>query len=156
MRELAHAHNINFCPIDAPPPFIRCDCSIKMSSISPDEVAAPLGVDSKELDKPCTETSFSSITDLVHPWRLVFADLLCQTDLDDVDRDSHSQPEKRLGCLRKWRSRCGDGATFRAIIAAVLSTGNVENAQALCRIIATSKKKFYDITCIILSEGLRA
>ena len=112
-----------------------------MSSISPDELAAPFGVDSKELDKPCTEAFFSSIADLVHPWRLVFAYLLCKTDLDDVDRDSHSQPEKRFSCLRKWRSRSGDGATFRAIIAAVLSTGNVENAQALCRIISTSNLK---------------
>ena len=133
MRE--HAHNI--LPHRRAPAIY---CSIKMSSTSPDEVAAPFGIDSKELDKPCTEAFFSSIADLVHPWRLVFADLLCQTDMDDVDRDSHSQPEKRLGCLRKWRSRCGDGATFRAIIAAVLSTGNLENAQALCRIIATSKK----------------
>ena len=112
-----------------------------MSSISPDEVATPFGVDSKELDKPCAEAFFSSIADLVHPWRLVFADLLCQTDMDDVDSEQagRSEKEKRLGCLRKWKSRCGEGATFRAIIAAVLSTGNVENAQALCRIIPTSK-----------------
>ena len=134
MSMRAHAHNI----------LVRmrhCDCSIKMSSISPDEVAAPFGVHSKELDKPCTEAFFSSIADLVHPWRLVFAGLLCQTDMDDVDSEQAGrlEREKRLGCLRKWRSRCGDGATFRAIIAAVLSTGNVQNAQALCRIIATSK-----------------
>ena len=129
---------ITFCPHRAPAIY----CSMKMSCTSPDEVAAPFGVDSKELDKPCTEAFFSSIADLVHPWRQVFSDLLCQTDMDDVDSEGRSEREKRLGCLRKWRSRFGDGATFRAIIATVLSTGNVENAQALCRIITTSKDYF--------------
>ena len=72
---------------------------------------------------------------------MVFAYLLCQTDLDDVDSEqtSRSEQEKRLACLRKWKTRRGDGATFRVVIEAVLYTGNVGGAEALCKIIAGRK-----------------
>ena len=109
------------------------------SIISPEEVASRFGLESGELDRPCTEDFCASFAPFVHPWRLVFADLLSPTDIDDVDSEQvgRSEQEKRLASLRKWRSRCGDKATFRAVIAAVLSSGNVDNAEGLCRIIQT-------------------
>ena len=113
-----------------------------MASISsPDDVAAHFGLDSSHLNKPCTEAFSLSFSDHVHPWRLVFAYLLSETDLDDVDSEQtgRSEQEKRLACLRKWKTRRGNGATFRAVIDAVLSTGNVGSAEALCQIIAGRK-----------------
>ena len=108
-----------------------------------DDVATRFGLDSSYLDKPCTEAFFPSFADNVHPWRLVFANLLSQTDLDDVDSEqtgrSEQDSEKRLACLKKWKSRRGNGATFRAVIGAALSSGNVRSAEALCQIIASRK-----------------
>ena len=106
-----------------------------------DDVATRFGLDSSYLDKPCTEAFFPSFADNVHPWRLVFANLLSQTDLDDVDSEQtgRSEQEKRLACLKKWKSRRGNKANFRAVIGAALSSGNVRSAEALCQIIASRK-----------------
>ena len=106
-----------------------------------EDTAARFGLDSSHLNKPCSEAFFVSFSDHVNPWRVVFASLLSETDLNDIDSEQtgRSEQEKRLACLRKWKSRRGNGATFRAIIEAVLSTGNVDSAEALCQIIAGRK-----------------
>ena len=127
---------------DIPGPAAAISGTLKMASTpSPEDVAAHFGLDSNHLDKPCSEAFFLSFSDHVHPWRLVFAYLLSQTDLDDVDSEQtgRSEQEKRLASLRKWKSKCGNGATFRAVIKAVLSTGNVGSAEALCQIVAGRK-----------------
>ena len=110
--------------------------SFKMSStISPEQVAESLGLDAKRLEEQCDESSFPSLRNLVHPWRLVFSNLLTPVDLDDVDSEYSSRPEeeKRLGCLRKWKARVGAQATFKAIVQAVLMSGSIVNAEAICQ-----------------------
>ena len=108
------------------------DMSSKSSS---QDVAARVGLDAKELDKPCEESLLPSLANFVHPWRLVFSYLLGQIDLDDVESENsgRSEQEKRLACLRKWKVRCGARATCGVIINALLRNGDVENAEALCR-----------------------
>ena len=120
-------------------PFDFCTLKTKMATV--EDVAAHFDLDSSHLNKPCTEAFLLSFSDHVNPWRLVFANLLSETDLDDIDSEQtgRSEQEKRLACLRKWKSRRGNGATFRAVIEAVLSTGNVGSAEALCMIIAGRK-----------------
>ena len=105
------------------------------SSISPEQVAERLGLDAKRLEEECDESSFPSLRNLVHPWRLVFSNLLTPVDLDDVDSEHSSRPEeeKRLGCLRKWKARVGARATFKAIVQAVLLSGSLANAEAICQ-----------------------
>ena len=112
--------------------------TLKTVMASLEGVAARFDLDSSHLNKPCTEAFFVSFSDHVHPWRVVFANLLSQRDLDDVDSEQTgcSEQEKRIASLRKWKTRCGNEATFRAVIEAVLSTGNVDSAEALCQIIA--------------------
>ena len=55
--------------------------------------------------------------------------------MDDVDSENAGQPEelKRLGCLRKWKSRNGAEATFKVIVEAVISSDRVDNAEAICQ-----------------------
>ena len=103
--------------------------------ISPEQVAERLGLDAKRLEEECDESSFPSLRNLVHPWRLVFSNLLTLVDLDDVDSEHSNRPEeeKRLGCLRKWKTRVGAEATFKVIVQAVLLSGSLANAEAICQ-----------------------
>ena len=105
------------------------------TAISPQDVAARIGLDPKELDKSCEERYLPSLAVFVHPYRLVFSHLLSPVDLDDVESENvgRSAEEKRLGCLRKWKARHGSEATFKVIVQAVLLSGYVDNAEAICR-----------------------
>ena len=108
------------------------DMSSKSSS---QDIASRVGLDTKELDKPCEESLLPSLANFVHPWRLVFSCLLDQIDLDDVESENsgRSEQEKRLACLRKWKLRCGARATCGVIVNALLENGYVENAESMCR-----------------------
>ena len=103
------------------------------STVSLKEIAARIGLDTKELERSCEEGLFPSFANFVHPWRLVFADLLAPINLDDVDLECHSEQEKRLGCLRKWKAKRGAGATVGVVIESVLKSGSVDNAESMCR-----------------------
>lgn len=106
------------------------------STVSPAEIAARVGLDAKELERPCEEGLFPSFANYVHPWRLVFSDLLAPIDLDDVDLECHSEQEKRLGCLRKWKTRNGAKATVGTVVGSVLRNGSVDSAESMCRCIS--------------------
>ena len=105
------------------------------SAISPEQVAESLGLDAKRLEEQCDESFFPFLRNLVHPWRLVFSNLLAPVDIEDMDAEYSGRPEeeKRLGCLRKWKVRVGAQATFRVIVEAVLSSGSLANAEAICQ-----------------------
>ena len=97
--------------------------------------AARVGLDTKELDKPCEKSLLPSLGNFVHPWRLIFSYQLAQIDLDDVESENsgRSEQEKRLACLRKWKVRCGARATRGVIVNALLKNGDVEGAESMCR-----------------------
>ena len=103
--------------------------------ISPDNIAAIVGLQAERLDNPCKEILFLSISDFVHPWRLVFSELLSSVDLSDIDAENQgvSEKQKRVACLRKWKSKCGAEATYRVIVQSVLNCGGVDLAEAICR-----------------------
>ena len=107
--------------------------TVMSSTTSPQEIAARVGLHAKELERPCEEGLFPSFANFVHPWRLVFADQLAPVDLDDIDLEYHSEQEKRLGCLRKWKARRGARATVGVVIELVLKSGSVDNAESMCR-----------------------
>ena len=55
--------------------------------------------------------------------------------LDNVDSKHSGRPEKekQLGCLCKWKARVGAQATFKVIVQAVLLSGSIANAEAICQ-----------------------
>ena len=118
---------------------------------SPEDIAARVGLDAKELDKPCEESLLPSLANFVHPWRLIFSYLLGQIDLDDVESENsgRSEQEKRLACLRKWKVRCGARATCGVIVNALLKNGNLEGAEGMCR-------HLQEITGTLKQEGRSA
>ena len=106
-----------------------------MSSVSNSalEIAGRVGLRPGTLDTPVKESAFLSLANFVDPWRLVFFDLLAPTDISDVDAENRSEQEKRVACLRKWKSRNGAEATYRVIVQSVVKCGHVDSAEAICK-----------------------
>ena len=105
------------------------------ATASPKTIALCIGLDLKELDKSCDEALLPSLANFVHPWREVFAYLLAPIDLDDIDSENagRSEQTKRLASLRKWKVKCGTGATYSVLITSILKNGDVQNAENLCQ-----------------------
>ena len=70
----------------------------------------------------------------VHPWREVFASLLTQVDLNDIDSENYGRSEqiKRIAALRKWKTKHGRSATYEILVRALLNIGKVDQAETLC------------------------
>ena len=99
------------------------------------EIAGRVGLQPATLDTPVKESAFLSLDSFVDPWRLVFFELLAPTDVSDIDAENvgRSEQEKRVACLRKWKSRYGAEATYRVIVQSALKCGRVDNAEGICR-----------------------
>ena len=108
---------------------------IMSSAASSAEIAERIGLQPATLDTPIKESAFLSLASFVDPWRLVFYDLLTPTDVSDVDAENvgRSEQEKRVACLRKWKSGYGADATYRVIVQSALNCGEVDNAEGICR-----------------------
>ena len=99
-------------------------------------IAAKVGLGAEELSKPCEECLFPLLANFVHPWRLVFSSLLNEVDLDDIDKESQSEQEKRVAALRKWKTRDGHKANYGVLVKVVLDNGKVDQAELLCQLLA--------------------
>ena len=79
------------------------------------EIAERVGLRPDTLDTPVEESAFLSLADFIDPWRLVFSELLPSIDISDIDAENFGQleQEKRVACLRKWKSRVDVKATYR-------------------------------------------
>ena len=108
-----------------------------MSSVASSalEIAGRVGLQPATLDTPVKESAFLSLASFVDPWRLVFFELLAPTDVSDIDAENvgRSEQEKRVACLRKWKSRYGAEATYRVIVQSALKCERVDNAEGICR-----------------------
>ena len=115
---------------------------MEVSVASPDDIAAKIGLQAEMLDLSCEESSFLSLSDFVHPWRLVFTELLPPLDLSDIDAENcgMSEKEKRVASLQKWKSRYGTEATYRVIIQSVLKCGRINNAEGICQHLLQASK----------------
>ena len=107
-----------------------------MAQISVKELATDLGLAADQLSKPCDNNIIPSLADYFSQWRVIFASLLCEIDLNDVDRDNPTQLEKRIAALRKWKARNGDEATYKVLVDALLNNGEKSQAESLCKLLA--------------------
>ena len=99
------------------------------------EIAGRVGLRPDTLDTPVEESAFLSLADFVDPWRLVFSELLAPIDISDIDAENigRLEQEKRVACLRKWKSRVGAKATHRVIVQSLLKCGFVDKAEIVCQ-----------------------
>ena len=112
-----------------------------MAQISAEEVANEIGLAADELSKPCDSNIIPSLADCFSQWRVIFASVLSKIDLDDVDRENHTEKEKRIAVLGKWKDSNGTGATYKVLVSALLSNGEKDQAELLCRLLAYQLKQ---------------
>ena len=108
-----------------------------MAQISAEGVVNQVGLAADELSKPCDSTVIPSLADCFSQWRVIFGSLLSELDLDDIDRDKHTEEEKRIAALRKWKDRKGCEATYKVLVDALWNRGERYQAENLCRKILT-------------------
>ena len=107
-----------------------------MAQLSAKELATGLGLAADELLKPCDSNIIPSLADCFSQWKVFFASLLSEIDLNDVDGDNPTQLEKRIAALRKWQARNGDKATYKVLVDTLLMKGEKSQAENLCKIVA--------------------
>ena len=105
------------------------------AQLSVKELATGLGLAVDELLKPCDSNIIPSLADCFSQWRVIFASLLSEIDLNDVDGDNPTQLEKRIAALRKWQARNGDKATYKVLVDTLLMKGEKSQAENLCKIL---------------------
>ena len=109
-----------------------------MAQISARDLATDLGLAADKLSKPCDSKIIPSLSDCFSQWRVVFASLLSEIDLGDINRENHTEEEKRIAALHKWKARKGDGATYEVVVNALLNIGEKGQAESLCKILSDS------------------
>ena len=107
-----------------------------MAQTLAEDVAKEIGLAADELSKPCDSNIIPSLADFFSQWRVIFASLLSEIDLGDVDRENHTEREKRIAALRKWKGSNGIGATYKVLVSALLGNGEKNQAELLCGLLA--------------------
>ena len=107
-----------------------------MALISAEDVANEIGLAADELSKPCENNQLSFLAIFFREWRVIFSSLLSEIDLGDVDRENHTEQEKRIAALRKWKARKGDRATYEVLVDALLNNGEKDQAESLCKFLS--------------------
>ena len=74
-------------------------------------------------------------------WRLLYSYLaMDKTMVSDVERMNVSEEERRHSFFSVWRERKGSAATYQRLVQALLQAGCREDAEKVCKILATSLK----------------
>ena len=90
------------------------------------------------LDQKCSDEHLKSIS-LFLDWRSVAPHLgLSERDIEDVEVEKKTEPERRLKVLQKWKRKYGYMATFRKLVEVLLVVvGNADDAERVCRLLQT-------------------
>ena len=68
---------------------------------------------SDTLLRKCSENHLATIALSITSWKQLSPFLgLTQQDEDDIQSDNMRNAERKIAMLRRWREKCGDGATY--------------------------------------------
>ena len=113
-----------------------CTIKIEWQQQHVKDVATKVGLAAEELSKPCHSSIIPSLANCFGQWRVIFGSQLSEVDLDDIDRDKPTEEERRIAALRKWKARKGCEATYEILVGVLLSKGERDQAESLCKILA--------------------
>ena len=104
-----------------------------MAAITLDELLKKTQVCPKKLIECVSDNHIREIALLLPSWRRVAEYLeLTENDLDDVEQDCKDQQDKRLKALQKWKCKFGFKATYRKLVAVLLSLSRADIAGKIC------------------------
>ena len=107
-----------------------------MSGVTLDELLSKVGVKPTQLEEVCSDEHLQKIAQSLESWRELRVHLgVSQADVEAIERDSHSEPEKRQQMLQLWQKRFAYKATYRVLVEGLLSIGNAKMAHTVCRLV---------------------
>ena len=94
--------------------------------------------------KECSDVVSLDLAKLCVYWKLIGGRIgLTEADLNAVDGDNGTVEEKRVGMLKKWKSKFAYKATYRALIEALLAEGRSAEAIEACKVIKAAEGWLY-------------
>lgn len=107
-----------------------------MSEVTLDELRVKLGVTPALLDKTCTDEHLRDVALFLESWRIVAPHLgLSSFDIATIERNVHTEEERRQKFLETWRSKFAFKAKYRILVEALLKVGRADQAQQVCSLL---------------------
>ena len=92
-----------------------------------------VGVTHAQLDKTCSEENLRDIALFLESWREVAPRLgLSSAQLETIERDAHSEQEKKLKILESWKAAFAFKATYRVLVEVLLKISRANLAEKVC------------------------
>ena len=104
-------------------------------TITIEDVANRAGVSLDTLSDECSQTALLDLAKYCDKWKLIGQHLgLTEAEISEVDGDSPTAQEKRVGMLMKWKET-SLRTSYRVLIEALLSQGMTQTAVEACKVI---------------------
>ena len=93
------------------------------------------------LDQECSSGDLLNLSGFCDPWELVGRHLRLQShEISGIDEDNKNAELKRLGVLQKWKEKLAFKATYRVLVAALVSCGKADQAYKVCEFLARKER----------------
>ena len=90
----------------------------------------------QKLDEPCSDEHLRDISSDLPDWRTVAPYLgLRDGEVEDIERDVRTEPEKRRKALQKWNNKYGSKATYKMLTEVLLKLKMANHAEKVCRLL---------------------
>ena len=110
------------------------------TGVSIEEAADNASVGLDILSKVCSDAVSLDLANFCVQWKSIGMRVgLTEGDLTAVDGDNRTEEEKRIGMLKKWKSKFAFKATYRALIEALLAAGRSAEAIEACKVIKAAE-----------------
>lgn len=88
------------------------------------------------LDREVARTSFYDISKCLSQWRLLAHRVnISPAEVEAIESDHQGAEMQRIGFLGKWKQKMSIRATYRALIASLLSIERAEDARCVCQVL---------------------
>ena len=87
------------------------------------------------LDMQCSKEHIYIIATFNFEWKTVGRRLITAQTIKDIDREGHSEQEKRDKMLERWLQSNGSGATYRVLINALSDVRNNQAAEEVRKLV---------------------
>ena len=73
---------------------------------------------------------------LTDDWKLLAPKMnLTEAEVNEIERDNHSEELKKIGFLKKWKRKQSIRATYRVLVEVLISIGNTDGASKVCQLV---------------------
>ena len=106
------------------------------AGVTLDDLLGEVGVTHAQLDKPCSPENLREIALFLESWRELAPHLgLSSAQVEAIERDAHSEQEKRLKILESWKAKFAFKAKYRLLVEVLLKIGRANIAEEICRLL---------------------